>query len=41
MTDMPEEEEERFNQNLDLLWIWRQFGETYTIRRQVHEIPTP
>ena len=31
----------RFKENLDLLWIWRQFGETYTIRRQVHEIPPP
>ena len=36
MTNMPEAEEERFNTNLDLLWIWRQFGETYTIRRQVY-----
>ena len=35
MTDMPEVEKKRFNQNLDLLWIWRQFGETYTIRRLV------
>ena len=34
-------ERTRFEQNLDLLWIWRQFGETYTIRRQVHEIPPP
>ena len=33
-----EDGEERFNINANLLWIWRQFGETYTIRRQVNEI---
>ena len=40
MVENPEEEFVRFEQNLDLLWIWRQFGETYTIRRQVNEIPS-
>ncbi len=26
---------ERFERNLNLLWIWRNFGETYTIRKEI------
>lgn len=30
------EAEGLFHNNLDLLWIWRSYGETYTIRREVY-----
>ena len=26
--------EEDFNKNLDLLWIWRLYGETYNVRKE-------
>lgn len=29
-------EEERLRNNLDLLWIWRNFGETYSIRKEIY-----
>lgn len=31
-----EGETDRFRRNLDLLWIWRNFGETYSIRKEVY-----
>ncbi len=27
---------ERFERNLNLLWLWRELGETYTIRRELY-----
>lgn len=27
---------ERLKMNLDTLWIWRNFGETYSIRKEIH-----
>lgn len=29
-------DEERLKNNLDLLWIWRNFGETYSIRKEIN-----
>ena len=31
-----EDNVERFNRNLNLLWIWRELGITYTIRREMN-----
>lgn len=28
---------DRFHSNLDLLWIWRNYGETYNIRREIND----
>ena len=30
-------ETQRFQRNCDLLWIWRELGITYSIRREIHE----
>jgi hypothetical protein len=27
-----------YHKNLDLLWIWRELGITYTIRREMNEV---
>lgn len=32
------EDTERFYKNLDMLWIWRNFGETYSIRKEIYGI---
>jgi hypothetical protein len=37
MADDPEDGLNRFVKNLDLLWIWRNLGETYTIRRELYD----
>ena len=36
MVEDPEEGEKRLKSNLDLLWIWRSLGITYSIRKEIY-----
>ena len=36
MVEDPEEGEKRLKNNLDLLWIWRELGVTYSIRKEIY-----
>ena len=38
MVENPEQEEIRLKNNLDLLWVWRELGVTYSIRKEIYGI---
>lgn len=38
MVENPEQEEIRLRNNLDLLWIWRELGVTYSVRKEIYGI---